>query len=68
LISKKHCCYRKSIGGVTVFSNFAANSFSGNLFPIGISSSHTGSNDTGLMSVCPPGAESIAGQTNTDIK
>jgi hypothetical protein len=44
-------CHRKSIGGVAIFSKFAADHFSGNFFLYGTSSSHTGSNDTGLMSV-----------------
>jgi hypothetical protein len=40
-----------SIGGVAVFSNFATDHFSGNFSPNGTSSSHTGPNNTGLMSV-----------------
>ncbi len=66
-ICKNSCiskCHRKSIGGVAVFSNFATDHFSGNFSPDGTSLSDNGSNDKGLMSVWPPGAESIAGQTN----
>jgi len=42
---------RNSIGGVVVSSSFAADHFSGKFSPNGTSSSHTGSNDTGLMFV-----------------
>ncbi len=42
----------------------ATGHFSGKLFPNGPPSGHTGSNDTGLMSVSGPGAEPIKVQTD----
>jgi hypothetical protein len=47
------------------FGNLATGHLSGNFPPYVPSSDDAGSNDTGLMSVWPPGAESIAGHTHT---
>ncbi len=56
---------QKSISGITfLFGNLATGHFSGKLFLNGPSSSHAGSNDTGLMSVSGPGAEPIKVQTD----
>jgi hypothetical protein len=49
-----------------LFSNLATGHFSGKFFSHCTPSGPTGSNDTRLMSVWCPGAESIAGQTHTD--
>ncbi len=58
---------QKSISGLTFFfGNSAIGHFEGKIFSHCIPSGHTGSNNTGLESVWPPGAESIAGQTHTE--
>jgi hypothetical protein len=46
------------------FGKLATGHLSGNFSTYVSSSGHAGSNDTGLMSVWPLGAESIAGQTH----
>ncbi len=51
-----------------MLGNLATGHFSGKNFSRYIPSGPTGSNDTGLMFVWPPGTESIAGHTNTQNK
>ncbi len=56
---------KKRISGITfVFGNLATGLYSAKFFSRCTSSGPTGSNDTGLMSVWPPGTESIAGHTH----
>jgi hypothetical protein len=55
----------KSISGVTFFfSNSATDHFWKTISPNGNPSGHNGSNDTSLISLWPPGAESIACHTH----
>jgi hypothetical protein len=56
---------KKNIGGISFsFDNYATVHFLVKFFSEGTPSGHPGSNDTRFMSVRPPGAESIKGQTH----
>ncbi len=52
------------MGETFIFDNFATGHLSGKLFPNGPPSGHSGSNDTGLMSVSGTAEEPIEVQTD----
>jgi hypothetical protein len=60
--------YWKAYGVTFFFNNCPTGHFSAKFCHSVALPDHNGSNDTGLKSLWPPGAESIAGHTDTQIR